>query len=264
MEIQVTDKAYVEHSVFLELDRYAKFYENLSMSVFQFLPMGTKAIFNIDTYVFSSIKGTIESIKVILLSGRINDAYALLRKYYDSAIINIYSNLYLKDNFSIENFFVDKINNWLQGKESLPEYRVMSQYIRASNFLKPINELLYRDKRYKSIRHRCNDHTHYNFYHHVMLNDNEVYIKNRAQWLDRLRRDIRDLFIFHFGYVFFLNDHYMTSSDYLDALECDVEPTEGSQYWIAAFIQDMFNEVITPWRPDITAIIKAKSAMQLI
>ncbi|MFH1935741.1 MAG: hypothetical protein ABIN18_29755 [Pseudomonadota bacterium] len=261
--MQITDRAYTEHPVFKELDRYANFYQQLAMSVFQFISMGTKAICNIDTYVYSSMQGTVESIKAVLLAGRINDAYALLRKYYDSAVINVYSNLYLKDNFSIENFVVEKINNWLQGKETLPEYRVMSQYIRASKTLKPLNDLLYGDDRYKLLRDRCNDHTHYNFYHHVMLNDNEIYIKNRAQWLEKLKRDVQDIFVLHLGHVFFLNDHYMMSSDHLDALECNMKPEEDSQYWVAPFIQEMFHEVITPWRPDITAAIKAKSAMQL-
>jgi hypothetical protein len=126
--------------------------------------MGTKAICSIDTYVYSSIQGTVESITAILLAGRINDAYALLRKYYDSAVINVYSNLYLRDNFSIDNFVVEKIHNWLQGKEKLPEYRVMSQYIKVSDTLRPINELLGVDDRYKRLRTRCNDHTHYNFF----------------------------------------------------------------------------------------------------
>ncbi len=261
--MQVTDKAYTEHQVFAELDRYANFYKQLAMSVFQFVSMGTKAICNIDTYVYSSIQGTVESIKIILLAGRINDAYALLRKYYDSAVINVYSNLYLKDNFSFENFVVEKINNWLQGKETLPDYRVMSQYIRASETLKPINDLLYGDDKYKRLRDRCNDHTHYNFYRHVMLNDNEIHIENRGQWLERFRRDAQDIFFLHLAYVFFLNDHYMMSSDHLDALECNMHPEENSQYWVAPFIQDIFHEVITPGRPDITAAIKANSAMQL-
>lgn len=261
--MQVTDKAYTEHRVFTELDRYANFYQQLAMSVLHFVSMGTKAIWNIDTYVYSSIQGTVESIKVILLAGRINDAYALLRKYYDSAVINVYSNLYLKDNFSIENFVVEKINNWLQGKETLPDYRVMSQYIRASETLKPINDLLYGDDRYKRLRDRCNDHTHYNFFRHVILNDNEGHIENRGQWLERFGKDAQDLFVLHLGYVFFLNDHYMMSSDHLDALECNMEPEENSQYWVAPFVQDIFHDVITPSRPDITAAIKANSAMQL-
>ena len=259
----MTDDEFKEHPVFEELDRYANFYRQLATSVFSFPTMGTKAICNIDSYVFSSMQGTIESIKMILLSGRINDAYALLRKFHDSAIINVYSNLYLKENFSIENFVVEKINSWLQGKESLPEYRVMSQYIKASQTLKPINDLLYRDDRYKCIRDRCNDHTHYNFFRTLILNDNEVFLKNRAKSLIEFRDDALDLFVMHLGYIFFLNDHYMMSSDYTDAVECGMAPEEGSQYWVDSFIQEIFNEFITPRRPYITAAIKEGSAMQL-
>lgn len=261
--MQVTDKAYQEHRVFAELDRYASFYQQLGMSVFNFASMGTKAICNIDTYVYSSMQGTVESIKAVLLAGRINDAYALLRKYHESAVIDVYANLYLRDNFSIENFVVEKISDWLQGKETLPEYRVMSQYIRASQALKPINDLFYHDDKYMRLRSRCNDHVHYNFFRHVMLNDNDIYIKNRGQWLDRLEADVRDVFVLHLGYIFFLNDHYLMSRDHLDALECNMEPEENSQYWVAPFIQTIFDDIITPMRPDITAAIKAHSAMQL-
>src|SRR5258705_747882 len=67
------------------------------------------SVLNIDTYVYSSIRGTLDSIKDILIKGRISDSYALLRKYHESVIINVYSNLYLEDNFSIENFVVEKL-----------------------------------------------------------------------------------------------------------------------------------------------------------
>ena len=88
--MKATDKSYQDHRVFSELKRYADFYESLGTSVFSFCSMGTEA-HNIDTYVYSSIKGTLESVSTVLTNGRINDAYALLRKYYDSAIINVYS-----------------------------------------------------------------------------------------------------------------------------------------------------------------------------
>ena len=134
---------YQKHHVFSELDKYIDFYESLSWSVSSFGTTGTNAVINIDTYIFSSIKGTLESIQQILKNGRINDAYALLRKYHDSAIINIYSNLYLDDHVSIEHFIVDKVNNWLKGEDKLPEYRVMSSYIRNSEKVSVINDLLY-------------------------------------------------------------------------------------------------------------------------
>lgn len=261
--LRVVDDEYKEHWVFPELDSYANFYQALSMSVFSFITMGTKAIGNIDTYVYSSMQGTLESIRLILIQGRINDAYALLRKYHDSAIINVYSNLYLKDNFSIDNFVVDKIHNWLQGNEKLPDYRIMSQYIRASERFVTINGLLYGDGRYKKLRDRCNDHAHYNFFHNLMLNDNEVYIKSRGKELERFAEAVRDVFVLHLAYIFTLNNHYMMSSDYMDALECNMEPEQDSQYWVAPFVQDIFNRVVTPCRPDITAYIKTSSAMHL-
>lgn len=260
---QVTDNAYQEHRVFAELQRYQEFYEKLAFSVFPYVTMGTTSVYNIDTYVYSSMKGTVESMKTILLAGRINDAYGLLRKYYDSSIINIYSNLYLHDNFNIESFIVEKINNWLNGKEKLPEYRIMMQYLRASKILKPINDVLGADDRYKQLRDRCNDHTHYNFYHYAMLNDNEIHINNRDKWLDRFSSDALAIFVMHLGYIFFLNGHYMMSSDYRDALDCSLQPEDDSQYWVASFVQDIFDEVITLSRPDITAVIKAASSMHL-
>lgn len=112
------DNTYKEHHVFKQLSEYADFYKSLAFSVFGFITQGTKAICNIDSYVYSSIQGTLESIKDILIKGRINDSYALLRKYYDSTIINVYSNLYLNENFSLDNFVVKKIDNWLKGKEN--------------------------------------------------------------------------------------------------------------------------------------------------
>lgn len=261
--MKVTDKSYTNHRIFLELEQYADFYKSLAMSVFPFCAMGTKAIRNIDTYVYSSIQGTMESVKVILTAGRINDAYALLRKYYDSAIINVYSNLYLNDHFSVENFIVEKINNWLQGTDQLPEYRVMSQYIKGSGKLNPINALIYSDERYKLLRNRCNNHTHYNFFSNVLLNDNTIYLKDRLQWLDSLSRDARDIFILHLAYIFFLNDHYLMSSDYIDSLECNLEPEQGSQQWVAPFVQKILNDVVAKERPDIVAAIKKNTTMKL-
>src|SRR3546814_20535950 len=67
----------------------------------------------------------------------------------------------------------------------------------------------------------------------------------------------------HLGYIFFLNDRYLMSSDYLDALECGMQPEDGSQYWVAPFIQEVFDKVITPRRPAVTAVIKTNSAMKI-
>ncbi len=89
--MMVSDEEYQKHTVFGDLERYVAFYESLAHSVLGFVSLGTRAICNIDSYLFSSVQGTLASIQAILRDGRINDAYTLLRKYHDSAIINIYT-----------------------------------------------------------------------------------------------------------------------------------------------------------------------------
>jgi hypothetical protein len=257
------DSAYKNHHVFEQLSKYAEFYKSLSFSIVGFISQGTKSVINIDAYIYSSIQGTLESIKDILIQGRVNDAYALLRKYYDVAMINIYSDLYLADHFSLENFVVDKINNWLQGRDKLPEYRVMSQYIRGSRKLAKVTGLIYKDKTYKELRDRCNAHTHYNLYYYLLLNINEIYLKDRIAILDRLSKDLEDIFVWHLAYLFYLNDHYMMSSDYLDSLDAGLIPEEGSQYHVAPFVQEIFDSVIKKSRMDLAQEIKAQTAMLL-
>jgi hypothetical protein len=259
----VTDLEYQNHAVFSELDRHIAFYKLLAHSVFSWVSQGTGAICNIDSYVLSSIQGTLTSIQTILRDGRINDAYALLRKYYDSAIINIYSNLYLEDHFSIDNLVVEQIDNWLKGRTQLPEYRVMSQYIRNASKVESITVLLFADDRYKRLRDRCNDHTHYNFYRNVLLNDNEIALRNRGRALDHLLADVRDVLILHVAYLFRIKQHYMASSDYVDALDCGMTPEADSQHWVAPFVQDVFDQTVKKYRPDVAAAIKSHTGMDL-
>jgi hypothetical protein len=200
---------------------------------------------------------------MILQAGRINDAYALLRKYHDSAIINIYTHLYLQDNFSIQNVIVKQIDDWMQGNSKLPEYRIMSQYIRNATSVAPITALLNADDRYKCLRDRCNDHTHYNFYHNALLNDNRIALPGRVKVLDQLSKDARDVFMLHFAYMFFANGQYMMSSDYVDCLDFGTTPEPDSQYWVAPFVQETFDDTVKKFRPDIAAAIKQHTFMHL-
>jgi len=261
--MRVSDEKYRQHNVFSELDEYINFYRSLSISVMNFATMGTTAVVSMDTYVYSSIQGTVDSIKTLLEKGRVNDCYCLLRKYHDSVVINVYSNLYLQDHRSNESYIVEKINNWLHGKEKLPEYRIMSQYIRKNSVLKELNELLHYDSLYKNIRERCNDHTHYNYFKNVLVNDSEVYLKGRARSLDELSKDLRAIFILHLSYICTVCQHYMMSSDHIDYLECGMLPPADSQYWVAVFFQNAFSKILMKDRPDIGLVILNSTTMHL-
>lgn len=257
-------KEYLEHKVFETLKNLSSFYELFSFGIMGFVTSGVPLSANIDTYVFSSMKGTLESIHDILFKGRINDAYALMRKYNDSLLINIYCNLYLEDNLDIDNFIVEKITNWIKGTEQMPTNRVINTYIEKSAKVSAIHALMMKDNTYALIKERCNDHTHYNFYKNVLLNDNEIYSNERIKELDQINADIQNLVIFHLGYLLYFKAHYMTSSDYVDHLEMGLEPPKDSQYWVAPYIQEIFDNIIKPMRQDIALEIIDKTYMHLL
>jgi hypothetical protein len=64
--MKVESKLYQEHPVFERLDKYIKFYEMLSDSVMSYLTIGTRSMINIDTCVYTSMSGTLDSINLIL------------------------------------------------------------------------------------------------------------------------------------------------------------------------------------------------------
>jgi len=257
------NKEYVEHPVFEQLSKYTEFYGDLAFSMMSFVSMGTESVVNIDTYVYPSMQGTLESIKDILTKGRVNDAYALLRKYYDAAVINIYTNLYLDENVSVENFVVETIEKWLKGKKKLPAIQIMNSYIEKSRKAENIYKLLHKDKTYSELKARCNDNVHYNFYHNVLLNDNQAFLENRVSILNRFSKDLENIFILHLSYLFCIKEHYMMSSNYIDSLDSGTIPEPDSQYFVAPFIQEIFDGVIKKNRNDLAIEIKNNISMKL-
>ena len=226
--MRTDDPSYHSHPLFAALDRYTEFYEQLSMSIMGFVTMGTGAFINIDTYLYQSIGGTLNSIRVILAEGRVNGAYALVRKYFDSVTLSLYVGLYLNDRHHQGTMAVTQVKDWLRGTKSLPEYKVMKAYVARAARLEPvIGMLLKGDDRYKGIRDRSNGHMHYHDFQSMLLNDRDVYV-DRLPVLDQIESDVADLFVLHFACVFFMNGHYMMSSDYVDYLECGMTPEADS------------------------------------
>jgi hypothetical protein len=181
----------LNHKIFNELDYYIEFYDLFSFGVMSFLPPGVKSVFNIDTYIYSSMQMSIDSIKQILKFGRINDVYAIIRKYYDSVIINIYNTLFIKDHLEQYKIIVDKINNWYLGKEKLPPFREMNKYVQDSNHVIELNRIIDFDKRYVKIRENCNNQIHYNSFSTLLNNDARIHDDTRSNIFDQLSYDIK-------------------------------------------------------------------------
>ena len=87
--------------------------------------------------------------------------------------------------------------------------------------------------------------------------------KDKIKKLDQFLLDIRYVILLNLSYIFYLNPHYMTSSDYFDYLDCGEKPPDEMQYEVAPFIQGIFDDLIKVEAPLIAELIKNNCAMKL-
>src|SRR5574344_78995 len=261
-KIYETEK-YKQHQIFELLEDMLNFYTSISYQSFPFINGDTCHLFNIDSYIFSSEGGTINSIHMILEKARINDAYALARKYYDIIIFDVYRWQFINDNKSLEHLYVDEINDWTKGKMKSKWYEPCMNYIKASENLKEINALFDLDNKdrglYAKIRKRCNDNEHYNYLYYLLLNDNSIYLTRRIHELDQLQICLRRVLILHFSYIIFMHCEYFVASDYIDYLDLGETPPKGCEYRVAPFADNMFVKYIHPYNKLKDFLVTASS-----
>ena len=83
-DVDITQKqlpsSYLNHEIFLEIKSLCESYESLSFRSSSFIQGGTSAILGIDHIIFTSLKGTLASIGLVLKEGYINDGYSIFFK----------------------------------------------------------------------------------------------------------------------------------------------------------------------------------------
>ena len=263
---------YTTHKIFELLQELYDFYDFLVTSSCGY----SKAMFcvkdmgDIDNIMFGSIKGTIVSIKSLLEIGSINDAFALVRKYEDAIITNIYIDLLLEredrkvsakmwgdEEFVFGEQFDNDVNKWVYEGGQLTR-NINDAESKISNFdkVKELNKILSlnvkksKDDSSKpatiTLRQYCNNNVHYNALRYFLYNDKNAYNmkEQRVKLLNIMYRSISNIFVVHFSYMFVINPEYYTSSCYVDCLDCGKTPPEGSQYWVARIVQDMYDKFI--------------------
>lgn len=251
-----------EHNIFLEIDKYINFYNSIEDATFFSTPSGIKEI-RFNSNFFYSMKETLNSIKILLKNGNINDAFTLLRKYQDVSTLHIYYLLYLEDNFSIDNLLVEKVNNWIKNKNIRIEYKNIKPYILGHKKTKKISKIIL--TYHQGLRDRLNGHTHYNCYSYLSLNENKVIYDNKEilDYLNRFLEDIRIIFASYFIWLFTAKEYYMASSDYVDYLDMGLTPPQDSQCWVAPFIQEIFDDIIKPNFKEVADELKKTTSMEL-
>ncbi len=261
-------KEYTEHSIFGDMELMMDIYNFLSYNSFGFIPDGLLGEWiNYETYIFSSLKGTIESMKMLLESAHLNDAFAVLRKYFDEIMIAVFYVVYCQDQIKVNRdkilYTVQKLKDWRDGKAKSPKYDAIIKYLkRSKSFSDLMSKFVFeKDRGFGKIRSYLDDNMHINRYVLMLNNDNELHNQRRVNLLNRFHHYLKSIFSFHFTSIIFTTPHYLMATDYRDYLDCGGTPPEGSQNWVAPIGQEAFNKFLKPL-PIIAEFLKKNTFLE--
>ena len=272
---------YDNHIIFDEIKIIQDFYEALSYCNISFIEnaafMSDAKIFSTSTYIYSSIEGTFESISVLLHNGRCNDAFALVRKYCDSIVLDIYKNILSKqidkeyyESLTSEAIKNNKIKQWIDAESRLFEEREIINVYKTIKQEYPeltkVFNLTDKSTLYHKLREICNDNMHYNYLYTMMANDASMIRSRKDLWMPLLKsmaRAIRLFFSIHFSFIYVGNPGNMMSSDYMDYLDCGMQPPPGCERWVPNPVQIAFSSIIQKYTPKISKYLLSLDLMDL-
>ena len=195
--------------------------------------------------ISTSCELTAGSIVSCCESGCIADAYSLLRKYRDDLFFYLYivvfdtSNKLENKSPAIAQMEVN-IERWINnGLDDLHIGTVLQAVGQSSRVKEAVQK--YKLKQYfDALRDRLNNYVHSNGVAFYNRNVNAHQGNALQKQLQALLQDMRSITITFLFLLTLCSPLSIMSTDYVDYLDCNERPPEGSQYWVAPFITKYF------------------------
>lgn len=228
-----------------ELQRIEEF-----LSEFGYLSNGRDFVF-FSRHAFSlqmiatSCELTAGSIISCCESGCMADAYSLLRKYRDDLFFYLYIVVWNACNkldskspaaVQMEANIERWINNGLDDLHIGTILRAIGQFSRVKDAVQKYNLKSYFD----TLGEKLNNYVHSNGVDFYNRNVNAYRGDSFQKQLQELLRDMRFITITFLFLLTLCSPLSVMSTDYVDFLECNMIPPDGSQYWVAPFVTAFF------------------------
>ncbi|MEL7646985.1 MAG: hypothetical protein AAGU76_02775 [Sedimentibacter sp.] len=196
--------------------------------------------------IINSSLRTLYSIYNCCEHANFSDAYCLIRKYRDDLFFYLYIILISNETNIFNGKELSKeeniINKWLGDKLSHLNIDDILTYISKSDITKEAVEKYKFNETFKNISKKLNNYVHGNgkgFYNMHLWSYKDEKIANITCDIIYNLQYITTTFIF---ILTLISQISIMSDDYIDALDFEGNPVEGTQYYIAPFINEFMKK----------------------
>ena len=182
-------------------------------------------------------------------SGCMADAFSLLRKYRDDLFFYLFIQVYnasektenqSKNTKNMENSILRWIKNDLCNLNIGTVMKAIGQSPQVMDAAQKYNLQQYFD----TINARLNNYVHSNGISFYNRNINAYPENGLKKQMQLLLKDMRFITISFLFLLTLCSPLSIMSTDYVDYLDCNMIPPEGSQYWVAPFVEEFFRNNI--------------------
>lgn len=218
--------------------------------------------------ILNSARLTLYSIQLCCENCNLADTQTLIRKYRDDLFFYLYI-LYVDAD---TNLFSDEektkhqknIDKWQKNELSDLNITEILKYIGESDAAKEAVKKYKLEKSFKKISKDLNDFVHSNgrsFYNR----DYQYYVNTKSiqENVNKIKYEINYITSVFLFLLILIREDYIASTDYIDYLDCGLEPTEEMKYWVAAFIKKYIDEKMILVNSEWKEYLKNRISMEI-
>lgn len=284
-----------------EINYLIDFFDNFSKLNFcRFVPvLFDQKYFNLDATTFDSVVQTLKSIKLCCSIGSFSDANTLIRKLRDDLIQYLYiltiinnrktfileefsfgenneseNPIYIKsferinrhtsdDEKAVEAWFsnsIDKLPRKIKKKLEIENYMMV---LKQNQDIAIILNDYSLDVYWKTLRSKLNDYVHNNGARFVTQNLIKVYNESFDTHLFNITSRTSYISSFFVVFLIMINSSLISSTDYADYMDCNMDPPIDCQYIVAPFVQDFINCKVTKLHPELKQYLKENNSNRM-
>lgn len=216
------------------------------------------------TELLDSTVMTLKNIQSCMTNGNLSDAYALLRKVRDESLLFLYFLTIVKDSYLKR----DEINkqrkdlfDWYNSKISYIKNEDILNYIRRYQNVDIVISEHKLDSEWETLRKKLNNYVHTKGRQNAFSNYSQIY--DYENGFEEIRQDIKYVAVSFIFILLMIDSTIIMSTDYIDHLEMNMSPPEGSQYEVAPVVQNFINTYLKSYNNELVSFIKETSIMKI-